>query len=234
MIATSAAHAVLLAPLGVYLLWWRQRINESANQRTISAMYERRSFARSSSCCACHPPRLCHPAGSGAAAAGAVQLGPVRHAVQHGVSFRCGRGVHRKLAAGLMGPAVQPIPRPVLVHAAGDRQRDRLAGLSSAATAPRAGCSGVAVGAACGLFGKWWMWWGGFAWGPRFLVPLAPILVLVLLPWLDGGLRRTAAARSRTGRCWLRVSVPGAGVGGQRQLRQLRDRAARSLPHRLG
>ena len=20
------------------------------------------------------------------------------------------------------------------------------------------------------LFGKWWMWWGGFAWGPRFLV----------------------------------------------------------------
>ena len=35
------------------------------------------------------------------------------------------------------------------------------------------------------LFGKWWMWWGGFAWGPRFLVPLAPFLVLVLAPWLE-------------------------------------------------
>lgn len=35
------------------------------------------------------------------------------------------------------------------------------------------------------LFGKWWMWWGGFAWGPRFLAPLAPILALVLVPWLD-------------------------------------------------
>ncbi|MCB9149846.1 MAG: hypothetical protein H6641_13910 [Caldilineaceae bacterium] len=31
-----------------------------------------------------------------------------------------------------------------------------------------------------GLYSKWWMWWGGFAWGPRFLVPLAPLWVLPL------------------------------------------------------
>jgi hypothetical protein len=35
-----------------------------------------------------------------------------------------------------------------------------------------------------GLYGKWWMWWAGFAWGPRFLVPLSPFVVLVLAPCL--------------------------------------------------
>ncbi len=30
------------------------------------------------------------------------------------------------------------------------------------------------------LYSRWWMWWGGFAWGPRFLVPLTPFLVLLL------------------------------------------------------
>ncbi|RIK57785.1 MAG: hypothetical protein DCC57_01445 [Chloroflexi bacterium] len=33
------------------------------------------------------------------------------------------------------------------------------------------------------LYSLWWMWWGGFAWGPRFLVPLAPFWVLWLAPW---------------------------------------------------
>jgi len=34
------------------------------------------------------------------------------------------------------------------------------------------------------VFSKWWIWWGGFAWGPRFLVPLAPYLVLWTAPLL--------------------------------------------------
>lgn len=33
------------------------------------------------------------------------------------------------------------------------------------------------------LYSLWWMWWGGFAWGPRFLVPLCPFLALTLAPW---------------------------------------------------
>lgn len=33
-----------------------------------------------------------------------------------------------------------------------------------------------------GLYSRWWMWWGGFAWGPRFLVPLTPFWVLTLAP----------------------------------------------------
>lgn len=33
-----------------------------------------------------------------------------------------------------------------------------------------------------GLYSMWWMWWGGFAWGPRFLVPLTPFWVLLTAP----------------------------------------------------
>lgn len=34
------------------------------------------------------------------------------------------------------------------------------------------------------LYGKWFMWHGGYAWGPRFLVPVVPLLFLGLAPWL--------------------------------------------------
>jgi hypothetical protein len=36
------------------------------------------------------------------------------------------------------------------------------------------------------LFGAWWVWWGAWAWGPRFIVPILPLLVL----FLAEGLRR--------------------------------------------
>lgn len=36
------------------------------------------------------------------------------------------------------------------------------------------------------LYSAWWMWWGGFAWGPRFLVPLTPFWVLLLAPVVQG------------------------------------------------
>jgi hypothetical protein len=35
------------------------------------------------------------------------------------------------------------------------------------------------------LYGKWFMWHGGFAWGPRFLVPIIPLLCLTLAPLID-------------------------------------------------
>jgi hypothetical protein len=40
------------------------------------------------------------------------------------------------------------------------------------------------------LFAKWYMWWGGFAWGPRFLVPLTPFLAITLAPLVEGVLAR--------------------------------------------
>jgi len=36
------------------------------------------------------------------------------------------------------------------------------------------------------LYGKWFMWHGGYAWGPRFLVPILPLLCLALAPLFDG------------------------------------------------
>ncbi|MBP7962466.1 MAG: phospholipid carrier-dependent glycosyltransferase [Caldilineaceae bacterium] len=44
----------------------------------------------------------------------------------------------------------------------------------------------IALSAALiGLYSAWWMWWGGFAWGPRFLVPLGPFWVLPLAAVLE-------------------------------------------------
>ncbi len=35
------------------------------------------------------------------------------------------------------------------------------------------------------LYGKWFMWHGGFAWGPRFLVPIIPLLIIMLSPLVE-------------------------------------------------
>ncbi len=44
----------------------------------------------------------------------------------------------------------------------------------------------IALSAALiGLYSAWWMWWGGFAWGPRFLVPLGVFWVLPLAAVLE-------------------------------------------------
>ena len=43
------------------------------------------------------------------------------------------------------------------------------------------------------LYGKWYMWHGGYSWGPRFLVPLLPLLAL----WTGPVWRRLIAGRSR-------------------------------------
>lgn len=64
-------------------------------------------------------------------------------------------------------------------------------------------------------YSMWWMWWGGFAWGPRFLVPLTPFLVLWLAPWIQdlvrqGGLVTSWLPRSLTRR---RIQRPKLSVG---------------------
>jgi hypothetical protein len=49
---------------------------------------------------------------------------------------------------------------------------------------------GLIVVAHLALFAKWYMWWGGFAWGPRFLVPLTPLMAITLAPLVKGVLTR--------------------------------------------
>jgi hypothetical protein len=36
-----------------------------------------------------------------------------------------------------------------------------------------------------GIYSSWHAWEGGWSWGPRFLVPTQPLLMLGLLPWLE-------------------------------------------------
>ncbi len=37
------------------------------------------------------------------------------------------------------------------------------------------------------IYASWWAWEGGVVWGPRFLVSTHALLMVGLLPWLDGG-----------------------------------------------
>ena len=86
-----------------------------------------------------------------------------------------------------------------------------------------------------GLYSTWWMWWGGLAWGPRFLVPLGPLWVLLLAPlvrrlvtisWAQGMellrydanqfFERTATnLRRLDGRHWLLLALAPLSVGVQ-------------------
>lgn len=52
-----------------------------------------------------------------------------------------------------------------------------------------------------GLYSTWWMWWGGFAWGPRFLVPLSPFWILILAPLVEETITRSQPADRRR-RSW--------------------------------
>ena len=85
------------------------------------------------------------------------------------------------------------------------------------------------------LYSTWWLWWGGLAWGPRFLVPLGPLWVLLLAPlvrrlvtisWAQGMellrydanqfFERTAAnLRRLDGRHWLLLALAPLSVGVQ-------------------
>ncbi len=40
------------------------------------------------------------------------------------------------------------------------------------------------------IFAPWYYWWGGTNWGPRFLVPLLPFLVLLIAPAIEFALTR--------------------------------------------
>jgi hypothetical protein len=55
------------------------------------------------------------------------------------------------------------------------------------------------------LYSTWWMWWGGFAWGPRFLVPLSPFWVLPLAPVIERMMNEELRIRQRV---WRSLALP--------------------------
>jgi len=101
-----------------------------------------------------------------------------------GYHFESGEGFNGPILAGLYGLLLspyrgifyhQPITILALIGFIPFWRRHRGLALLTAA---------VAVTLVL-VFSKWWIWWGGFAWGPRFLVPLAPYLVLWTAPLLQ-------------------------------------------------
>ena len=85
MITTSAAHAVLLAPFGVYLLVCGSSVGKTQSGRCKRLVQCRNPLSVAIS----HrpPARLCCAVGGPGGVAGALQSRPLRHPPQHGLSF---------------------------------------------------------------------------------------------------------------------------------------------------
>ncbi len=56
------------------------------------------------------------------------------------------------------------------------------------------------------LYGKWFMWHGGYAWGPRFMIPTLPFWALFLAPVVEHVFPAAGKTRLSTGRWALRVA----------------------------
>ena len=183
MITTSAAHAVLPAPFCLYLLFavhlWAKHTAQNANRGLSAAVRYLLSAIG----------RLLAFAIPLAVLLGLLALYNLARfgtPFSTGYHFESGEGFNANWLLGLWGLLFSPYrglfwytPLALLSVLAwpGFIRRHRAEGWLLAIVAL------VMVA----IFGKWWMWWGGFAWGPRFLVPLAPFLVVILAPWLEFG-----------------------------------------------
>lgn len=63
-----------------------------------------------------------------------------------------------------------------------------------------------------GVYGAWWAWDGAWSWGPRFLLPVVPILLLFLVPILQRATSQRGLAYSVAGLTLLSVTLQIPGV----------------------
>ena len=173
-LATVTAHAVLIAIFGI---WWlagwairRRRDAQPAGSRWGSFLAAVVAFAL---------PLLA--VGALLMVYNFVRFGSP---LETGYHFDSGEGFTTPFLTGFWGLLVSPYRglfwhTPLFVASliafVPFVQRQRSVGVLIAALSA----------ALIGLYSLWWMWWGGFAWGPRFLVPLAPFWVLLLAPVVE-------------------------------------------------
>ncbi len=197
MIATSAAHAVLLVPFGLYLLGGITN-QQISNQRMANRRIGGYRISQFNYLPGHHPPSAVRysyilpfilPLLCAVALLAWYNWARFGTPFNTGYHFEAGEGFTADWLQGLWGLLFSPYrgwfwytPLALASLAAwpGFIRRHRAEGWLLLTVAL------ILIG----LFAKWWMWWGGFAWGPRFLVPLAPVFVLVLAPWLNRGHRR--------------------------------------------
>jgi hypothetical protein len=181
MIATSFSHALLLLPLGAYLLYavgtrWRAT---GVGTPDGAPAGRRGDLVRSVALFAV--PLIC-------ALGLLVWYNAIRFGTLFttGYDFDAGEGFSGNWLQGLWGLLLSPyrgffwytpLAFASVVAWRGFTRRHKAEGWTIA----------ILSLLLVGLYAKWWMWWGGFAWGPRFLVPLSPFVVLVLAPcWAAG------------------------------------------------
>ncbi len=111
------------------------------------------------------------------------------HPLETGYHFDAGEGFTTPLPLGLWGLLVSPY-RGLFWHTP-------LLLAAWAAFVPfvrRLRSEGILIALLSAVliitYSLWWMWWGGFAWGPRFLVPLTPFWLLWLAPVLEEAVRQ--------------------------------------------
>jgi hypothetical protein len=189
-IATVNAHAVLIA---VFLLWWLADWMRRARPQPFTALNLLRGLA------AFAVPVLV--AGVLLVAYNFARFGSP---FDTGYHFDSGEGFTTPIWQGLWGLLFSPY-RSTFLHTP-------LFIASAFAFVPfwRRHRSEASVIAAASLalillYSAWWMWWGGYAWGPRFLVPLTPFWVLLLAPVVEK--LETGAWRRQTPGAWGGVAL---------------------------
>ncbi|MBX3081241.1 MAG: phospholipid carrier-dependent glycosyltransferase [Anaerolineae bacterium] len=166
-IGVNLAYAVFVPMLGLYLLAGIQPF------RLAALWSHRRSLAG-----------FAVPLVGMAIIIGAINMAHFGSAFNSGYQFAAGEGFTYPLLDGLYGMFLSPYRgllwyNPLLLLAIPAwwlfrRQFGALAWLCLALIAAQAL-----------LFASWWSWYGGIVWGPRFLLPVVPLIVLFLTPLVE-------------------------------------------------
>lgn len=201
-IATVTAHAVLISIFGLYLVaaWWdfgvssveRSETGKPIDDDPLLATPQTRRSTRSLLVALASFAIPIAIAGGLLLLYNFARFGSL---FETGYHFDSGEGFTTPIWQGLWGLLFSPY-RSVLLHTPlllaslvampGFVHRHRWEGITIIA---------LSVALIC-LYSIWWMWWGGYAWGPRFLVPLTPLWVLPLAPLLERATSQQPSSRT--------------------------------------